>query len=151
MSRHQFKLTYSVLLNSVVTQLSRESMINQRTGNASIILYNHALFCPTVLYVGSVPVNEHRLVRVCHFKDHRCRRYNQTRLMGNTANVFRTRWHGANLFQPIKGFHFLRLHPIKWAVYEDRYLFIGINVKARFSTKPRPQDPLRRFLSYTRW
>ena len=32
---------------------------------------NHAIFCPTVLYVGSVPVNEHRFVRVGHFKHHR--------------------------------------------------------------------------------
>ena len=29
------------------------------------------LFLPTVLYVGSVPVNEHRPVRVGHFKHHR--------------------------------------------------------------------------------
>ena len=46
-------------------------MTNQRTGNASIIFHNHPLCLPTVLYVGSVPVNEHRLVRVCHFKHHR--------------------------------------------------------------------------------
>ena len=52
---------------------------------------------------------------------------------------FKARWHGANLFQPIKGFHFLRLYPIKWAICEDRCLYIGINVKARFSTQPRPQ------------
>ena len=37
-------------------------MTNQRTGNASIIFHNHPLFMPTVLYVGSVPVNEHRLL-----------------------------------------------------------------------------------------
>ena len=56
--------------------------------------------------------------------------------------IFKTRWHGVNLFQPIKGFHFLRLHPIKWALYEgDRCLYIGINVKARFSTQPPPQHP----------
>ena len=66
-------------------------------------------------------------------------------------NVTKTRWHGANLFQPIKGFHFLRLYPINWAIYEDRCLYIGINVKSRFSTQPRPQHPLRRFISYTRW
>ena len=46
-------------------------MTNQRTGNASIIFHNHPLCLPTVLYVGSVPVNEHRLVRVGHFKHHR--------------------------------------------------------------------------------
>ena len=46
-------------------------MTNQRTGNASIIFHNHPLFLPTVLYVGSVPVNEHRLVKVGHFKHHR--------------------------------------------------------------------------------
>ena len=46
-------------------------MTNQRTGNASIIFHNHALFLPTVLYVGNVPVNEHILVRVGHFKHHR--------------------------------------------------------------------------------
>ena len=46
-------------------------MTNQHTGNASIIFHNHPLFLPTVLYVGSVPVNEHRLVRVGHFKHHR--------------------------------------------------------------------------------
>ena len=38
---------------------------------ASIIFHNHPPFLPTVLYVGSVPVNEHRLVRVGHFKHHR--------------------------------------------------------------------------------
>ena len=32
--------------------------------------YNHPLFLPTVLYVGSVLVNEHRLVRVGNFKHH---------------------------------------------------------------------------------
>ena len=42
-------------------------MTNQRTGNASIIFHNHPLCLPTVLYVGSVQVNEHRLVRVGHF------------------------------------------------------------------------------------
>ena len=36
--------------------------------------------------------------------------------------VVKTRWHGANLFQPIKGFHFLRLYPIKWAICENRSL-----------------------------
>ena len=46
-------------------------MTNQRTGNASIIFHNDPLFLPTVLYVGSVPVNEHRLVRVGHFKHHK--------------------------------------------------------------------------------
>ena len=46
-------------------------MTKQRTGNASIIFHNHPLCLPTVLYVGSVPVNEHRLVRVGHFKQHR--------------------------------------------------------------------------------
>ena len=46
-------------------------MTNQRTGNASIIFHNHVLFLPTVLYVGSVLVNEHRLVGVGHFKHHR--------------------------------------------------------------------------------
>ena len=46
-------------------------MTNQHTGNASIIFHNHPLFLPAVLYVGSVPVNEHRLVRVGHFKHHR--------------------------------------------------------------------------------
>ena len=65
--------------------------------------------------------------------------------------VLKKRWHGANLFQPIKGFHFLRLYPIKWAIYEDRCLYSDIDVKARFSTQPRPQHPLRRFISYTRW
>ena len=51
-------------------------MTNQRTGNASIIFHNHPLFLSTVLYVGSVPVNEHRLVRVGHFKHHRpCYKY----------------------------------------------------------------------------
>ena len=49
----------------------RKIMTNQRTGNASIIFHNHPLCLPTVLYVGSVPVNEHRLVRVGHFKHHR--------------------------------------------------------------------------------
>ena len=63
----------------------------------------------------------------------------------------KTRWHCANLFQPIKGFHFLRLYRIKWAICEDRCLYIGINVKARLSTQPPPQHPLRRFISYTRW
>ena len=46
-------------------------MTSQRTGNASIISHNHPLFLPTVLYVGSVSVNEHRLVGVGHFKHHR--------------------------------------------------------------------------------
>ena len=46
-------------------------MTNQRTGNASIIFHNHPLFLLAVLYVGSVPVNEHRLVRIGHFKHHR--------------------------------------------------------------------------------
>ena len=49
----------------------RKIMTNQRTGNASIIFHNHPLCLPTVLYVGSVLVNEHRLVRVGHFKHHR--------------------------------------------------------------------------------
>ena len=49
----------------------RKIMTNQRTGNASIIFHNHPLCLPTVLYVGSVPVNEHRLVRVGHFTHHR--------------------------------------------------------------------------------
>ena len=31
----------------------------------------------------------------------------------NIILLLKTRWHGANLFQPIKGFHFLRLYPIK--------------------------------------
>ena len=63
--------------NEVVTRLNchlyhgRKIMTNQRTGNASIIFHNHPLCLPTVLYVGSVPVNEHRLVRVGHFKHHR--------------------------------------------------------------------------------
>ena len=39
-------------------------MTNQRTGNESIIFHNHPLFLPTVLYVGSVPVNEHILVKL---------------------------------------------------------------------------------------
>ena len=46
-------------------------MTNQCTGNASIIFNNHPLSEPIVLYVGSVPVNEHRLVIVGHFKHHR--------------------------------------------------------------------------------
>ena len=53
--------------------------------------------------------------------------------------MLKTRWHCANLFQPIKGFHVLRLYRIKWAIREDRCLYIGINVKARFSTQPQPQ------------
>ena len=44
-------------------------MTNQRTGNASIIFHNHPLFLPTVLYVGSVPVNEYRLVSLCSHLD----------------------------------------------------------------------------------
>ena len=53
--------------------------------------------------------------------------------------IFKTRWHCANLFQPIKGFHFLRLYRIKWAICEYRCLYIGINVKARFTSHPRHQ------------
>ena len=54
----------------------------------------------------------------------------------------------ANLFQPIKGFHFLRLYPIKWAIYEDRCLYIGINVKARFSNQTPTSTPLAISLVY---
>ena len=32
-------------------------MTNQRIVNASLIFHIHALFLPTMLYVGSVPVN----------------------------------------------------------------------------------------------
>ena len=56
--------------------------------------------------------------------------------------ILKTRWRCANLFQPIKGFHFLRLHRIKWAMCENRYLYIGIKVKARVSSLPRPQHPI---------
>ena len=61
----------------------------------------------------------------------------------------RTRWHCANLFQPIKCFHFLGLYRIKLAIWEYRCFSLGRNVKVRFSSHPRPQHPLRRFISYT--
>ena len=47
-----------------------------------------------------------------------------------------------NLFQPIKGFHFLRLYRIKWAICEYRCLYIGINVKARFPSQAPTSTPL---------
>ena len=54
---------------------------------------------------------------------------------------FKTRWHCANLFQPIKGFHFLRLYRIKWVICEYRCLYISINVKARFPPTPDLNTP----------
>ena len=34
-------------------------------------------------------------------------------IVGSGLPGFKTRWHCANLFQPIKGFHFLRLYHIQ--------------------------------------
>ena len=57
---------------------------------------------------------------------------------------FKIWWHCANLFQPIKGFHFLRLYRIRWAICEDRCLYIGINIKQVFPTS----TPLAIYLVY---
>ena len=55
----------------VLNMIATRSENYDQSRNASIVVHNHPLFLPTVLYVGSVPVNEHRLVRVGHFKHHR--------------------------------------------------------------------------------
>ena len=64
-----------------------------------------------------------------------------TRPWNVTIIPFITRWHCANLFQPIKGFHFLRLYRVKWAICEDRCLYMSIKVKARFSTQTNLNTP----------
>ena len=45
-------------------------------------------------------------------------------------------------FNQSKASIFLRLYPIKWAMCENRCLYIGINVKARLSSDPPTSKPL---------
>ena len=54
----------------------------------------------------------------------------------------KTRWHCANLLQPIKGFHFLRLYRIKWAICEYRCLYIVIYDKVVLCHPPPTTTPL---------
>ena len=51
-------------------------------------------------------------------------------IISNALIHIKTRWHCANPLQPIKGFHFLRLYRIKWAICEYMCLYIVINDKA---------------------